>query len=149
MLNYIVVFRFVNFILEEFVGDYWRNFQRVLRNILGVRKNDIQIISLQFFEFYLYLDVLFFVEKLGSVQGFIKQFLYKINFFVIDIEEIIGVRILDVFQKFCVGLDCSWKFCDEKLFVDENVMLTYSTVRLSFVIFRYRRIVVCFCKGNI
>lgn len=45
-----------------------------------------------------------------------------------------------------MGLDCFWKFCDEKVFVDESVMLIYSIVRLSFVIFCYYRVVVCFCK---
>ncbi|CAH6787249.1 Fat1 [Phodopus roborovskii] len=148
MLNHTIAIRFANLTPEEFVGDYWRNFQRALRNILGVRKNDIQIISLQPSDLHSHLDVLLFVEKSGSVQVSTKQLLHKINSSVTDIEEIIGVRILDVFQKLCAGLDCPWKFCDEKVSVDESVMSTHSTARLSFVTPRHHRTAVCLCKDG-
>uniref|UniRef100_A0A2I3SRM1 FAT atypical cadherin 1 n=1 Tax=Pan troglodytes TaxID=9598 RepID=A0A2I3SRM1_PANTR len=146
MLNHTIAIRFANLTPEEFVGDYWRNFQRALRNILGVRRNDIQIVSLQSSEPHPHLDVLLFVEKPGSAQISTKQLLHKINSSVTDIEEIIGVRILNVFQKLCAGLDCPWKFCDEKVSVDESVMSTHSTARLSFVTPRHHRAAVCLCK---
>uniref|UniRef100_A0A452U7E0 FAT atypical cadherin 1 n=1 Tax=Ursus maritimus TaxID=29073 RepID=A0A452U7E0_URSMA len=148
MLNHTIAVRFANLTPEEFVGDYWRNFQRALRNILGVRRSDIQIVSLQPSEPQPHLDVLLFVEKSGSAQGSTKQLLHKVNSSVTDIEDIIGVRILDVFQKLCAGLDCPWKFCDEKVTVDENVMSTHSTARLSFVTPRHHRAAVCLCKGT-
>jgi protocadherin Fat 1/2/3 len=148
MLNHTVAIRFANLTPEEFVGDYWRNFQRALRNILGVRKNDIQIVSLQPSEPHSHLDVLLFVERSGGTHVSTKQLLHKINSSVTDVEEIIGVRILEVFQKLCAGLDCPWKFCDEKVSVDENVMSTHSTARLSFVTPRHHRTAVCLCKGN-
>ncbi|XP_006741893.1 protocadherin Fat 1 [Leptonychotes weddellii] len=146
MLNQTIAIRFANLTPEEFVGDYWRNFQRALRNVLGVRRNDIQIVSLQPSEPHPHLDVLLFVEKSGSAPVSTKQLLHKINSSVTDIEEIIGVRILDVFQKLCAGLDCPWKFCDEKVTVDENVMSTHSTARLSFVTPHHHRTAVCLCK---
>ncbi|XP_027246969.1 protocadherin Fat 1 isoform X3 [Cricetulus griseus] len=148
MLNHTIAIRFANLTPEEFVGDYWRNFQRALRNILGVRKNDIQIISLQPSDPHSHLDVLLFVEKSGSTHVSTKQLLHKINASVTDIEEIIGVRILDVFQKLCAGLDCPWKFCDEKVSVDESVMSTHSTARLSFVTPRHHRAAVCLCRDG-
>ncbi|XP_075842741.1 protocadherin Fat 1 isoform X2 [Microtus pennsylvanicus] len=148
MLNHTIAIRFANLTPEEFVGDYWRNFQRALRNILGVRKNDIQIVSLQPSDPHSHLDVLLFVEKSGSTQVSTRQLLHKINSSVTDIEEIIGVRILDVFQKLCAGLDCPWKFCDEKVSVDENIMSTHSTARLSFVTPRHHRTAVCLCKDG-
>ncbi|MEJ1285075.1 hypothetical protein NN561_016065 [Cricetulus griseus] len=148
MLNHTIAIRFANLTPEEFVGDYWRNFQRALRNILGVRKNDIQIISLQPSDPHSNLDVLLFVEKSGSTHVSTKQLLHKINASVTDIEEIIGVRILDVFQKLCAGLDCPWKFCDEKVSVDESVMSTHSTARLSFVTPRHHRAAVCLCRDG-
>uniref|UniRef100_A0A8C5XYH6 FAT atypical cadherin 1 n=1 Tax=Microcebus murinus TaxID=30608 RepID=A0A8C5XYH6_MICMU len=52
----------------------------------------------------------------------------------------------NMFQKLCAGLDCPWKFCDEKVSVDENVMSTHSTARLSFVTPRHHRTAVCLCK---
>lgn len=148
MLNHSITLRFANLTPEEFVGDYWRNFQRALRNILGLRRNDIQMVSLQPSEPPPHLDVLLFVEKSGSAPISTKQLLHKINSSVTDIEEIIGVRILDVFQKLCAGLDCPWKFCDEKVTMDENVMSTHSTARLSFVTPRHLRTAVCLCTGN-
>lgn len=148
MLNQTVAVRFANLTPEEFVGDYWRNFQRALRNILGVRRSDIQIVSLQPSEPHPHLDILLFVEKSGSTQVSTKQLLHKINSSVTDIEEISGVRILDVFQKLCAGLDCPWRFCDEKVSVDESAMSTHSTARLSFVTPRHRRTAVCLCTGN-
>uniref|UniRef100_A0A2K5NBY5 FAT atypical cadherin 1 n=1 Tax=Cercocebus atys TaxID=9531 RepID=A0A2K5NBY5_CERAT len=146
MLNHTIAIRFANLTPEEFVGDYWRNFQRALRNILGVRRSDIHIVSLQPSEPHPHLDVLLFVEKSGSAQISTKQLLHKINSSVTDLEDIIGVRILDVFQKLCAGLDCPWKFCDEKVSVDESVMSTHSTARLSFVTPRHHRAAVCLCK---
>lgn len=148
MLNQTVAVRFANLTPEDFVGDYWRNFQRALRNVLGVRRHDIQIVSLQPADPHPHLDVLLFVEKAGSSQVSTRQLLHKMNASVTDLEEIIGVRILDVFQKLCAGLDCPWKFCDEKVSVDENVMSTHSTARLSFVTPRHRRTAMCLCKGN-
>ncbi|KAM4836847.1 protocadherin Fat 1 isoform 5-T5 [Thomomys bottae] len=146
MLNHTIAMRFANLTPEEFVGDYWRNFQRALRNILGVRRTDIQIVSLQPSEPHPHLDVLLFVEKSGSsAQLPTKQLVHKINSSVTDIEEIIGVRILGVFHKLCAGLDCPWKFCDEKVSVDENVMSTHSTARLSFVTPHHHRTAVCLC----
>lgn len=146
MLNQTVAVRFANLTPEEFVGDYWRNFQRALRNILGVRRNDIQIVSLQPAEPHPHLDVLLFVERSGVTHVSTRQLLQKINSSVSDVEEIIGVRILEVFRKLCAGLDCPWKFCDEKVSVDESVMSTHSTARLSFVTPRHRRMAVCLCR---
>lgn len=148
MLNHSIAIRFANLTPEEFVGDYWRNFQRALRNALGVRRSDIQVVSVQPSEPHPHLDVLLFVEKSGGAQVSSRQLLHRINASVTDIEEIIGVRVLDVFQKLCAGLDCPRKFCDEKVSVDENVMSTHSTARLSFVTPRHRRTAVCLCKGN-
>lgn len=148
LLNHSIAIRFANLAPEEFIGDYWRNFQRALRSILGVRRNDIQIISLQPSDPSSNLDVLLLVEKSGSAQYPIRTLLHKINSSVADLEEILGVRILNVFHKLCLGLECPWKFCEEKVTVDENAMSTHSTARLSFVTPHHRRTSVCLCKGK-
>ena len=57
----------------------------------------------------------FKVERSGVAHVSTRQLLQKINSSVSDVEEIIGVRILEVFRKLCAGLDCPWKFCDEKV----------------------------------
>ncbi|XP_053110313.1 protocadherin Fat 1 isoform X2 [Hemicordylus capensis] len=146
LLNHSIAIRFANLAPEEFIGDYWRNFQRALRNILGVRRNDIQIISLQPSDPPSNLDVLLFVEKSGSSHHPTRALLHKINSSVADLEEILGVQILNIFHKLCLGLDCPWKFCEEKVTVDENIMSTHSTARLSFVTPHHQRTAVCLCK---
>uniref|UniRef100_A0A8C6IZL5 Uncharacterized protein n=1 Tax=Melopsittacus undulatus TaxID=13146 RepID=A0A8C6IZL5_MELUD len=148
LLNHSIAIRFANLAPEEFIGDYWRNFQRALRNILGVRRNDIQIVSLQPSEPPSNLDVLLNIEKSGSSQYPMRILLHKINSSVPDLEEILGVRIIDVFHKLCAGLDCPLKFCEEKVTVDENIMSTHSTARLSFVTPRHHRTAVCLCKAG-
>ncbi|XP_078250090.1 protocadherin Fat 1 isoform X4 [Pogona vitticeps] len=146
VLNHSIAVRFANLAPEEFIGDYWRNFQRALRTFLGVRRNDIQIISLQPSDPPSNLDVLLFVEKSSSSQHPVRALLHKINSSVADLEEISGVRILNVYHKLCLGLDCPWKFCEEKVTMDENVMSTHSTARLSFVTPHHQRNAVCLCQ---
>ncbi|XP_015744320.1 protocadherin Fat 1 isoform X1 [Python bivittatus] len=148
LLNHSIAFQFANLAPEEFIGDYWRNFQRALRTCLGVRRNDIQIISLQPSDHPSNLDVLLFVEKTASSQHSTRALLHKINSSVPDLEEISGVQILKVFHKLCLGLDCPWKFCEEKVMVDEKIMSTHSTARLSFVTPRHHRSAVCLCKDG-
>lgn len=60
-----IAVRFANIAPEEFIGDYWRNFQRALRNIAGVRRSDVQLVSLQPSE-QGDLDVLLTLERSGS-----------------------------------------------------------------------------------
>ena len=64
-LNNSIAVRFANISPEEFIGDYWRNFQRALRNIAGVRRSEVQLVSLQPSEL-LDLDVLLTLERSGS-----------------------------------------------------------------------------------
>nr|XP_006001093.1 PREDICTED: protocadherin Fat 1 isoform X1 [Latimeria chalumnae]XP_014346958.1 PREDICTED: protocadherin Fat 1 isoform X1 [Latimeria chalumnae] len=148
LLNHSLAVRFANLAPEEFIGDYWRNFQRALRNILGVRRSDIQIVSLQPSEPPSNLEVLLAVEKSGSSFHSPDILLRKLNTSVASIEEMIGVRIIKIINKFCAGLDCPEKFCDEKITVDKSVMSTHNTARLSFVTPRHYRTAVCLCKGG-
>lgn len=149
LLNRSVAIRFANIAPEEFIGDYWRNFQRALRNILGIKRNDIHIVSLQPSDDVSDLDVLISIEKSGSSGHHSSEILFrKLNASVADIEELTGVRIVQIIHKLCAGLDCPHKFCDEKVTLDSNVMTTHSTARLSFVTPRHLRTAVCLCKGG-
>ncbi|XP_066574333.1 protocadherin Fat 1a isoform X3 [Amia ocellicauda] len=148
MLNNSIAIRFANIAPEEFIGDYWRNFQRALRNIAGVRRTDIQVVSLQPSEPPSHLDVLLVVEKSGSPYHSHEVLFRKLNTSVAVIEEMTGVRIVKVIKKLCSGLDCPLRFCDEIISLDKNVMSTYSTARLSFVTPRHQRSAVCLCKGG-
>ncbi|XP_045444888.1 protocadherin Fat 1 isoform X1 [Pipistrellus kuhlii] len=149
MLNHTIAIRFANLTPEDFVGDYWRSAQRALRSVLGVRRGGLQVVSLQPAEPQPqpHLDVLLFIERPGGAPpASTGQLLRRINASVADIEDLVGVRILDVFQRLCAGLDCPRRFCDEKVSVDGSAMSTHSTARLSFVTPRHRRTAVCLCK---
>uniref|UniRef100_A0A3Q3KZM5 FAT atypical cadherin 1a n=1 Tax=Labrus bergylta TaxID=56723 RepID=A0A3Q3KZM5_9LABR len=111
----------------------WRNFQRALRNIAGVRRSEVQLVSLQPSE-QGDLDVLLTLERSGSP--------YQSQ------EEMTGIRIMRVVQKLCAGLNCPLVFCDEVITLDKMAMSTHSTARLSFVTPRHLRTATCQCEGG-
>ncbi|XP_068176860.1 protocadherin Fat 1a isoform X1 [Antennarius striatus] len=142
-----IAVRFANIAPEEFIGDYWRNFQRALRNIAGVRRSEVQLVSLQPSE-HGDLDVLLTLERSGSPYQSQEVVFRKLNSSAAVIEEMTGVRIVQVMQKLCAGLDCPLHFCDEVVSLDKNVMSTYSTARVSFVTPRHLRTATCQCEGG-
>uniref|UniRef100_A0A4W3J9S8 FAT atypical cadherin 1b n=1 Tax=Callorhinchus milii TaxID=7868 RepID=A0A4W3J9S8_CALMI len=148
LVNNAIAIRFAKIAPEEFIGDYWRNFQRALRNILAIRKHDIHIISLQPSEIPSNLDVLLAIEKTSNELHLPDVLFRKLNTSVGDIEEMMGVRILKIINKLCAGLDCPLKYCEEKIIVDRNSISTHSTARLSFVTPRHHRTAVCLCKDG-
>uniref|UniRef100_A0A674MUG8 FAT atypical cadherin 1a n=1 Tax=Takifugu rubripes TaxID=31033 RepID=A0A674MUG8_TAKRU len=137
-----IAVRFARIAPEEFIGDYWRNFQRALRNIAGVRRNEVQLVSLQSSE-QGDLDVLMTLERSGSPYQ--SQ---ELNSSAGVIEEMTGVRIVRVVQKLCAGLQCPLRFCDELITLDKSSMSTHSTARLSFVTPRHVRTATCQCEGD-
>ncbi|XP_028271337.1 protocadherin Fat 1a isoform X3 [Parambassis ranga] len=142
-----IAVRFANIAPEEFIGDYWRNFQRALRNIAGVRRSEVQLVSLQPSE-QGDLDVLLTLERSGSPYQSQEVVFRKLNSSAAVIEEMTGVRIVRVVQKLCAGLDCPLHFCDEVISLDKTSMSTYSTARLSFVTPRHQRTATCQCEGG-
>ncbi|XP_041822090.1 protocadherin Fat 1a [Chelmon rostratus] len=142
-----IAVRFANIAPEEFIGDYWRNFQRALRNIAGVRRSEVQLVSLQPSE-QGDLDVLLTLERSGSPYQSQEVVFRKLNSSAAVIEEMTGVRIVRVVQKLCAGLDCPLRFCDEVISLDKTAMSTHSTARLSFVTPRHLRTATCQCEGG-
>ncbi|KAM9769203.1 protocadherin Fat 1a isoform 1-T2 [Menidia menidia] len=142
-----IAVRFANIAPEEFIGDYWRNFQRALRNIAGVRRSEVQLVSLQPSE-QGDLEVLLTLERSGSPYQSQEVVFRKLNSSAAVIEEMTGVRIVRVVQKLCAGLDCPLHFCDEVISLDKTAMSTYSTSRLSFVTPRHQRTATCQCDGG-
>ncbi|XP_061626492.1 protocadherin Fat 1a isoform X2 [Phyllopteryx taeniolatus] len=142
-----IAVRFASIAPEEFIGDYWRNFQRALRNIAGVRRSDVQLVSLQPSE-QGDLDVLLALERSGSPYQSQEVVFRKLNSSAGVIEEMTGVRIVRVAQKLCSGMDCPLRFCDEVVSLDRMSMSTYSTARLSFVTPRHHRHATCQCEGG-
>ncbi|KAI9525478.1 long-chain fatty acid transporter fat1 [Dissostichus eleginoides] len=142
-----IAVRFANIAPEEFIGDFWRNFQRALRNIAGVRRSEVQLVSLQPSE-HGDLDVLLALERSGTPYQSQEVVFRKLNSSAAVIEEMTGVRIVRVVQKLCAGVDCPLSFCDEVISLDKSAMSTYSTARLSFVSPRHLRTATCQCEGG-
>uniref|UniRef100_A0AAZ3QH85 Protocadherin Fat 1 n=1 Tax=Oncorhynchus tshawytscha TaxID=74940 RepID=A0AAZ3QH85_ONCTS len=144
-----IAVRFAGIAPEEFVGDYWRTFQRALRNVAGVRRSEAQLVSLQPSEQGTGdLDVLLVLEKSGSPYQPQEVVFRKLNSSAAVIEEMTGVRLVRVVKKLCAGLDCPLRFCDEVISLDRTAMSTYSTARLSFVTPRHQRTATCQCEGG-
>ncbi|XP_056442395.1 protocadherin Fat 1a isoform X2 [Gadus chalcogrammus] len=142
-----IAVRFASIAPEEFIGDYWRNFQRALRNIAGVRRSEVQLVSLQPTEAG-DLDVLLALERSGSPYQPQEVVFRKLNSSAAVIEEMTGVRIVRVVMKLCADIDCPLHFCDEVVSLDKGSMSTYSTARLSFVTPRHQRAATCQCEGG-
>ncbi|XP_048851790.1 protocadherin Fat 1a isoform X3 [Brienomyrus brachyistius] len=135
---------------EEFVTDYWRNFQRALRNIAGVRRDDVQLLSLQPADppSDSDLDVLLSLERPGAPSTPHDTLFHKLNGSLAAVEEVTGVRVVRIFRKLCAGLDCPLRFCQETITLDGTAMSTYSTARLSFITPRHHRTPICLCQGT-
>lgn len=131
---------------EEFIGEHWRNFARALRNAAGVRRSDVQLVSLQPERGD--LEVLLALDKAGSLEQAQEVLLRKLNASAGTIEEITGVKIVRVGNKLCPQLDCPARHCQETVTLETSTMATYSTARLSFVTPRHTRTADCLCRGN-
>ncbi|KAJ8281254.1 hypothetical protein GJAV_G00065390 [Gymnothorax javanicus] len=148
-LEHSVGVRFAAIAPEEFVGDYWRNFVRALRNIAGVRRSEVHLVSLQPAEPPgTDLDVLLTLEKSGSPYQTHELLFRKLNASAAVVEVMTGLRVVRVVRKLCAGLDCPLHFCDESVTLETGSLTTYSTARLSFVTPRHHRTAVCLCKDG-
>ncbi|XP_036407043.1 protocadherin Fat 1-like isoform X2 [Megalops cyprinoides] len=147
-LNSSVAVRLAGISPEEFVGDHWRNFVRALRSVAGVRRSDVQVVSLQPADPPGSLDVLLALERPGGPYQSREGLFGKLNSSAAVIEEMTGVHIIKVIDKLCAGLDCPRRFCDEVIILDKSAMSTHSAARLSFVTPRHHRSAVCLCKGR-
>ncbi|XP_037388733.1 protocadherin Fat 1a isoform X4 [Pygocentrus nattereri] len=148
MLENSIGVRFAAIAPEEFIGDYWRNFLRALRNIAGVRRADVQLVSLQpAADASGDLEVLLALEKSGSPYQPQEVVYRKLNSSAGAIEEMTGVRIVRVAKKLCAGLDCPLSYCQETVTLETGAASTYSTARVSFITPRHIRTARCLCEG--
>uniref|UniRef100_A0AAR2L2E2 FAT atypical cadherin 1a n=1 Tax=Pygocentrus nattereri TaxID=42514 RepID=A0AAR2L2E2_PYGNA len=149
MLENSIGVRFAAIAPEEFIGDYWRNFLRALRNIAGVRRADVQLVSLQpAADASGDLEVLLALEKSGSPYQPQEVVYRKLNSSAGAIEEMTGVRIVRVAKKLCAGLDCPLSYCQETVTLETGAASTYSTARVSFITPRHIRTARCLCEGT-
>uniref|UniRef100_A0A3P8ZVF3 FAT atypical cadherin 1b n=1 Tax=Esox lucius TaxID=8010 RepID=A0A3P8ZVF3_ESOLU len=130
---------------EEFIGEHWRAFLRVLHAVAAVRRSEIQLVSLQPAEPPGSLDVLLALERSNSKDGLL---LLKLNASVGAIQEATGLSIIRVFRKLCAGMNCPARLCSEMVSLNQNSLTTYSTARFSIITPTHHRSAVCLCKGG-
>uniref|UniRef100_F6T585 FAT atypical cadherin 1 n=1 Tax=Ornithorhynchus anatinus TaxID=9258 RepID=F6T585_ORNAN len=135
---------------EEFVGDYWRDVRRALATILGVRRGHIHLLGLQPSEPPAppALDALLLVEGPGGAPLAAGAVLRAINASAAELEELTGVRVLGAYRRLCMGLRCPGQLCRERVTLDQQVVSTHSTARLSFVTPRHHRTAQCLCSDG-
>uniref|UniRef100_A0A8C4Q145 FAT atypical cadherin 1 n=1 Tax=Eptatretus burgeri TaxID=7764 RepID=A0A8C4Q145_EPTBU len=136
--------RFIDVAPEEFVAGYLHNFQRLLSRLLSTRRQDLRLVSLQPSSLS-NLDVLFTVEGSGDRRD---ELLAKLNSSLSELEQLVGLRPVAVFDWLCEGLTCPRSCCCETLSLDGAVWATYSTARLSLVTSQHRRSSTCLCTGE-
>ncbi|XP_030621432.1 protocadherin Fat 1 [Chanos chanos] len=147
MLDDSVSVRFAGVSPEEFIRDHWRGFQKAVRGFAGVRRNEIHLVSLQPAEDPEgNLDVLLFFEKLRG--GTLEALLQKLNSSTVAIQEMVGLRLVWLGRSLCAGLRCPAGLCQETVTLDETVMTTYSTEKLSIVVPQHRRTAQCLCTDG-
>ncbi|XP_038610870.1 protocadherin Fat 1 [Tachyglossus aculeatus] len=135
---------------EEFVGDYWRDVRRALATTLGVRRGHVHLLGLQPSEPPAppALDALLLVEGPGGAPLAAGAVLHAINASAAELEELTGVRILGAYRRLCTGLRCPGQLCRERVTLDQQVVSTHSTARLSFVTPRHHRTAQCLCADG-
>uniref|UniRef100_UPI00358E6C03 protocadherin Fat 1-like isoform X2 n=1 Tax=Myxine glutinosa TaxID=7769 RepID=UPI00358E6C03 len=134
--------RFIDVAPEEFVAGYLHNFQRLLSRLLSTRRQHLRLLSLQPSSLN-NLDVLFTIDGSGARR---EDLLAKLNSSLSELEQLVGLRPVAVFDWLCEGLTCPRSCCCETLSLDGAVWATYSTARLSLVTSQHRRSSTCQCK---
>ncbi|XP_051945075.1 protocadherin Fat 1 [Xyrauchen texanus] len=148
MLNNSMSVRFTDITAEDFIQNHWRNFQRAVRSVAGVRRGDMQLISLQTEEISGSLDVLLFFERSGKGASSLEALFQKINSSWEAIREITGLHVERVLNSQCSSFKCPGNMCRRVVLLDQTSMSTFSTALVSYVTPRHHITAKCLCKDG-
>lgn len=161
MIANAITIQFSNMDAEEFVKNYKRDFQRVLKTKLSVRTRDIEIISIQKSqdtyevanrsrrETSSNLDILFAVSKSGEfiTRERLKRKVVKA---ISELEGSMSVTIIKVFSDICEKDMCEGGSCMGFVEFDKDSLVPVLMEGGSFVAARHRYTYECECpNGNI
>uniref|UniRef100_A0AAY4C8E6 FAT atypical cadherin 1 n=1 Tax=Denticeps clupeoides TaxID=299321 RepID=A0AAY4C8E6_9TELE len=146
MLNQSVAVRFAHVSPEEFINERWHDVQRAIRIITGVRRGDVQLVSIQPVEPAGSLDVLVALER--GPPGLQESLLHKLNS-IARIQQITGLHIVRVVKNRCASAVCPTNFCREVVTLDETSISAYSGAKFSFVSLQHNTSAICLCQGKI
>ena len=143
----------------DFLKNYKRDFQRVIKQELSVRSRDVEIISVQKSDDSLNLsnrpkreakgsvDVLFAVRK---GQEYIPQnrLWRKISRSKDEIEETLNVKVLKVFTDMCEDDMCEGGKCGGYVEFDKDSLVPVMMDSESFVVAKHHYTYECICPNG-
>lgn len=155
-----VTIQFANMIPEQFYASYRKDFQRVVKQNLNVRLNDVEIINVQPSADTIRtsnskrprrsspdndLDVLFAVRK--SLDRFFnrKSLKRKVQKFASEMEIQLGVRVMRVFSDVCTKSTCETGTCVGSVVFDDSDLVPVVVNGESFVSARHFYTHQCVC----
>uniref|UniRef100_A0A8C1TTF3 FAT atypical cadherin 1b n=1 Tax=Cyprinus carpio TaxID=7962 RepID=A0A8C1TTF3_CYPCA len=147
MLDSSVSVRFAGIAAEDFIQDHWKNLQKVVRSVAGVRRGALQLISLQSAETGNGLDVLLCFEKPGRGGSSLEAFSQKLSSSRAAIKEMTGLHVVRVLNSQCSSSECPGSICRRVVLLNQTSMATYSTARVSYVTPRHHMTAKCLCTG--
>uniref|UniRef100_A0A672QAR5 FAT atypical cadherin 1 n=1 Tax=Sinocyclocheilus grahami TaxID=75366 RepID=A0A672QAR5_SINGR len=148
MLDSSVSVCFAGIAAEDFIQDRWKNFQKAVRRIAGVRRGAMQLISLQTAETGDSLDVLLFFERSGRGGNSLEALSQKLSSSRAAIKEMTGLHVVRVLNSQCSSSECPGSMCRRVVLLNQTSMATYSTARLSYVTPRHHMTAKCLCTGS-
>lgn len=102
VLQQVMWMGFYQFILEELVSDYWRNLQRFFSNKLDIKRVNIYLVSFQFVEVMVGVDVFLVFEGYFGIFYKLQEFVFIIIRLVKEMEYSVGIQMrLVMFVVFC------------------------------------------------
>ncbi len=147
MLDSSVSVRFAGIPAEYFIQDHWKNFQKAVRSVAGVRRGALQLISLQSAETGDGLDVLLCFEEPGRGGSSLEAISQKLSSSRAAIKEMTGLHIVRVLNSPCSSSECPGRMCRRVVLLNQTSMTTYSTARVSYVTPRHHMTAKCLCTG--
>ncbi|XP_076446580.1 protocadherin Fat 1-like isoform X2 [Babylonia areolata] len=155
-----VTLQLANMIPEQFYASYKRDFQRVLKEKLNVRLNDVEVINVQPSAHTIQasnnnrprrstpdndLDVLFAVRR--SLDRFFnpRSLKRKVQKFADELEIELGVRVLRVFSDVCTRSTCETGTCVGSVVFDDTNLVPVVVNGESFVSARHFYTHQCVC----
>ncbi|MFT7800284.1 protocadherin Fat 3-like [Arapaima gigas] len=118
---------------EDFVLLHLRDFKSALLGLAGTATQDpCHILSIQPVPgSYGRLDVLLAVESATGAFMEAEQLAWKIRAFREQLEG--SLRISAILEQGCPKLQCGEQWCEQRLLLEPNALVSYSTPRTSFV----------------
>ncbi|XP_066572717.1 protocadherin Fat 2 [Amia ocellicauda] len=130
---------------EDFLQDHWRNLQHFLGNMLGIPKQGIHIASLQQDRTSHTLEVLLVSNKHSGLSPLSSR---RISTMLSDIEDSVGINIVQVHRSSCMGAGCPLRGCKSTVRMAGESSSIYTTARTSFVTPQHTWEMVCFCNES-